>query len=408
MTQAAPAPAPTPPAPDARSFRDALGRFATGVAFVTAAPDGEPAGLIVNSLTSVSLEPPLVAFCPSRSSLTWSRMRRAGRFGVNVLARQHEQFAIRATPAGADRFAGLDWQPGRSGVPLLTHALATLECEIVAEHPTGDHWIVVARVDEVRISPSKDPLVFFAGEFGALQATVRPGRGLAESVPICEGGCRRAECRRRSPWTIAARAMRAGIDYRKRQTTSRREPSGGSDSPAPPLRQRAASRRSLPHSGEAVSGITGSLRGYSLGTGGRSLARDTAIGAMSRRVETIRRAHEALNSGDVDGLVAVCDSSFRLDMSDRVLNPAVYEGHEGIRQFVAEVHEAWETFTWEPEELVESGDLVLALIRSTGRGRGSGVELDRHAAMLWTVPAERAVSLRFFRDRDAARRAAGR
>ena len=141
------------PAPDARSFRDALGRFATGVAFVTAAPDGEPAGLIVNSLTSVSLEPPLVSFSPSRSSLTWSRMRRAGRFGVNVLGRQHERFAGRATPAGADRFAGLDWELGRGGVPLLTDALASLECEIVAEHPAGDHWIVVGRVDDLRISP---------------------------------------------------------------------------------------------------------------------------------------------------------------------------------------------------------------------------------------------------------------
>lgn len=162
------APAPAVPAPDARSFRDALGRLATGVAFVTAAPDGEPAGLIVNSLTSVSLEPPLVSFCPSRSSLTWSRMRRAGYFGVNVLGRQHERFAKRATPAGADRFAGLAWELGRDGVPLLTDALASLECEIVAEHPTGDHWIVVGQVHNMRISPIKDPLVFFAGEFGAL------------------------------------------------------------------------------------------------------------------------------------------------------------------------------------------------------------------------------------------------
>ena len=136
-------------------FRDALGRFATGVAFVTAAPDGEPAGLIVNSLTSVSLEPPLVSFCPSRSSLTWSRMRRAGRFGVNILGRQHERFAKRATPAGADRFAGLNWELGHGGVPLLTDALATLECEIFAEHPAGDHWIVVGRVDDVAPRPSK-------------------------------------------------------------------------------------------------------------------------------------------------------------------------------------------------------------------------------------------------------------
>jgi 3-hydroxy-9,10-secoandrosta-1,3,5(10)-triene-9,17-dione monooxygenase reductase component len=157
------------PALDARSFRDALGRFATGVAFITAAPDNEPAGLIVNSLTSVSLEPPLVSFCPSRSSLTWCRMRRAGRFGVNVLGRQHERFAMRATPAGADRFAGLNWELGPRGVPLLTDALVTLECETVAEHLAGDHWIVVGRVNDVRTPPLKDPLVFFTGAFGTLQ-----------------------------------------------------------------------------------------------------------------------------------------------------------------------------------------------------------------------------------------------
>jgi 3-hydroxy-9,10-secoandrosta-1,3,5(10)-triene-9,17-dione monooxygenase reductase component len=159
----------TAPPPDARSFRDALGRFATGVAFVTAAPDGEPAGLIVNSLASVSLEPPLVSFSPARTSLTWSRMRRARRFGVNVLARQHERFAVRATPAGADRFAGLRWEPGRGGAPLLTDALASLECEIVAEHPAGDHWIVVGRVDDLRVSPVGEPLIFFAGAFGIPQ-----------------------------------------------------------------------------------------------------------------------------------------------------------------------------------------------------------------------------------------------
>jgi 3-hydroxy-9,10-secoandrosta-1,3,5(10)-triene-9,17-dione monooxygenase reductase component len=163
------APAAAAPAPDPSSFRDALGRFATGVALVTAAPDGEPAGLLVNSLASVSLEPPLVSFSPARSSLTWSRMRRTGRFGVNVLARQHERFARLATPAGADRFAGLDWELGRGGVPLLRDALAGLECEIVAEHPAGDHWIVVGRVADLRTSAVKDPLVFFAGAFGALR-----------------------------------------------------------------------------------------------------------------------------------------------------------------------------------------------------------------------------------------------
>jgi 3-hydroxy-9,10-secoandrosta-1,3,5(10)-triene-9,17-dione monooxygenase reductase component len=164
-----PAPTLAAAAPDARAFRDAIGRFATGVAFVTAAPDGEPAGLIVNSLTSVSLEPPLISFCPSRSSLTWSRMRRTGRFGVNVLGRRHERFVARATPAGADRFAGLHWAPGRGGAPLLTDALASFECQIVAEHPAGDHSIVVAQVDHLHIFPIQEPLVFFAGAFKAVR-----------------------------------------------------------------------------------------------------------------------------------------------------------------------------------------------------------------------------------------------
>ena len=156
-------------APDTRAFREALGRFATGVAFVTAAPDGKPAGLIVNSLTSVSLEPPLVAFCPARRSLTWQRMRRTGQFGVSVLSQEQEDFVRRAIPAGADRFAGIDWELGRGGVPLLTDALATLECEIAAEYAVGDHWIVVARVDGLHTRAAGQPLVFFAGAFRALQ-----------------------------------------------------------------------------------------------------------------------------------------------------------------------------------------------------------------------------------------------
>jgi flavin reductase (DIM6/NTAB) family NADH-FMN oxidoreductase RutF len=162
-----------------RTFRDALGRFATGVAFVTAAPDGEPAGLIVNSLASVSLAPPLVSFCPSRTSRTWARMRRAGHFGVSVLGRGHEAFARRAALADTDRFSGLDWSAGPGGVPLVAGALATLECELVAEHPAGDHWIVVGRVVMASSAPPAEPLVFFGGTFG----TVASGGASTSSRP---------------------------------------------------------------------------------------------------------------------------------------------------------------------------------------------------------------------------------
>jgi flavin reductase (DIM6/NTAB) family NADH-FMN oxidoreductase RutF len=164
--------APRRPCIDAREFRDAVGAFATGVAFVTTMVDGEPTGLIVNSLASASLDPPLVSFCASRTSITWSWMRGAARLGVNILARHHEGFVRRAAPAGADRFAGLGWRLVR-GVPLLTDALACLECEIEAEHRAGDHWIVVARVDALRTARERAPLVFFAGAFGGLASESR-------------------------------------------------------------------------------------------------------------------------------------------------------------------------------------------------------------------------------------------
>lgn len=162
-----------PSCTDAQAFRGAMSAFATGVAFVTTTVGGEPVGLIVNSIASVSLEPPLLSFCASRASLTWSRMRGAERVGVNILARHHEGFVRRATPAGADRFAGLAWRLVR-GVPVLTDALASLECEIDTEHRAGDHWIVVARVDALCCRRPRDPLVFFDGAFQSLSSESRP------------------------------------------------------------------------------------------------------------------------------------------------------------------------------------------------------------------------------------------
>ena len=111
----------------------------------------------------------------------------------------------------------------------------------------------------------------------------------------------------------------------------------------------------------------------------------------SENVEIVRRAHEALNSGDADALVALCDARFRLDMSDRIFNPAVYEGHEGIRRFYSEVRDVWESYVWEAEELIVAGSEVVALVRSTGRGRGSGVEVQRETAMVWSVREGRAL-----------------
>ena len=123
-------------------------------------------------------------------------------------------------------------------------------------------------------------------------------------------------------------------------------------------------------------------------------------------VEIVRRAHEALNAGDIDGLVNLCHDDFDLDMSDRVFNPDRYRGHDGIRRFYAEVHEPWERFLWEAEELDDNGDVVVALVRARGWGRGSGLEVDRKAALIWTVQDGKASAARFYRHREAALEAA--
>jgi ketosteroid isomerase-like protein len=128
---------------------------------------------------------------------------------------------------------------------------------------------------------------------------------------------------------------------------------------------------------------------------------------MSARTDIVRRAHDALNRGDAEGLAALCAPDFRLDMSDRVFNPEVYFGHDGIRRFMAEVHEVWETFTWEPTDIKEADDVVLALVHSVGHGRVSGLDIDRRSAMLWRIPDETLLALTFYRDPSAARRAAG-
>ena len=95
------------PTIDSAHYRQVLGHFATGVTVITAIDDGEAVGLAANSFTSVSLEPPLVAFCAAHESTTWPRIRAARRFCVNVLAEDQEDVCRVFAAKGADRFAGV-------------------------------------------------------------------------------------------------------------------------------------------------------------------------------------------------------------------------------------------------------------------------------------------------------------
>jgi 3-hydroxy-9,10-secoandrosta-1,3,5(10)-triene-9,17-dione monooxygenase reductase component len=151
---------------EARRFRDVLGRFATGVTVVTSISDGEPVGMTCQSFSSVSLDPPLVLFCPAKTSRAWPRIHRSGHFCVNLLA--HDQYALsdRMASRGRDKFAGLAWHLSpATGSPLFDGILGYVDCTIEAVHEAGDHDIVVGRVLELESTDVPHPLLFFQGQY---------------------------------------------------------------------------------------------------------------------------------------------------------------------------------------------------------------------------------------------------
>jgi 3-hydroxy-9,10-secoandrosta-1,3,5(10)-triene-9,17-dione monooxygenase reductase component len=153
----------------ARRFRDVLGRFASGVTVVTSLSGQEPVGMTCQSFASVSLEPPLVLFCPARTSRAWPLIRRTGRFCVNVLAEDQAELSEAMASRGTDKFAGVRWSPTRAtGSPLLEGVLGYVDCTIHAVHEAGDHFVVIGRVQGLGVFDDvKHGLTFYEGRYGS-------------------------------------------------------------------------------------------------------------------------------------------------------------------------------------------------------------------------------------------------
>lgn len=174
MADGGPPPAPDvrpdfrPDAGNARAFRDALGRFATGVTLVTVAgPDG-PLGFVANSFSSLSLDPPLVLWSIARSARRFPPFAAAERFAIHILGQAQADWPARFARDGAG-FAGLTLAQDEAGVPVVPGTPCRFDCDRHAVHDGGDHLILIGRVRRV-VPADGAPLVFFQGRYGAFAA----------------------------------------------------------------------------------------------------------------------------------------------------------------------------------------------------------------------------------------------
>lgn len=190
----------TGPAIDPRRFRGVLGNFPTGVAVISAIDDsGQPTGMAIGSFVSVSLDPPLIGFYPTKESRSFARMRTAKSFCVNVIGAHQEDLCRAFAGTAPDKFAGIDWEPAPSGAPRLPGVAAWIDCDFESITPAGDHFHVLGRVRELDAAEATLPLVFFQGGYGRFS----PASMVAIPEPDVIGYLRHADLARNEMESLA-------------------------------------------------------------------------------------------------------------------------------------------------------------------------------------------------------------
>ncbi len=149
-------------------YRAVLGRFASGVTIVTTVDtDGRDQGMTVSAFSSLSLEPPLVLVCIDHGASLWPVLQHASHFAINILGAEQEALSRRFSSREGDRFDGVGFTRGGSGVALLDDTLAAVECTVTARVPQGDHTILVGSVD-FGVARDLQPLLYYRGGYASL------------------------------------------------------------------------------------------------------------------------------------------------------------------------------------------------------------------------------------------------
>jgi 3-hydroxy-9,10-secoandrosta-1,3,5(10)-triene-9,17-dione monooxygenase reductase component len=156
---------------DPRTFRNVLGQFCTGITIITTVSDDAPVGFACQSFAALSLEPPLVLFCPTKVSRSWQAIEASGRFCVNVLTEKQKDVCARFGSKEPDKFAGIDWEASFSGLPAIVGSLAHIDCRVTDVHDGGDHLVVFGAVQSLSEMPKVKPrpLLFYRGDYTGIE-----------------------------------------------------------------------------------------------------------------------------------------------------------------------------------------------------------------------------------------------
>lgn len=147
------------PTPDV--MRHALAGYPTGIAVVAAEIDGRPVGMLANSFTSISLDPPLVSVAFAHTSTTWPALRHAPAWGISVLGDRDAELVRTLSRPGGRRFDGVEMVREGDGALVLPQAVAALTVTLHTEVDAGDHILTLLRVHTARRDIQHDPLVFY-------------------------------------------------------------------------------------------------------------------------------------------------------------------------------------------------------------------------------------------------------
>ncbi|MCV7382049.1 monooxygenase [Mycobacterium alsense] len=160
---------------DPRAFRQVLGQFCTGITIITTVHDDVPVGFACQSFAALSLDPPLVLFCPTKVSRSFKAIQASGRFCVNVLTEEQKDVSARFGSKEPDKFAGIDWHASELGSPIIDRSLAYIDCTVASVHEGGDHFVVFGAVRSLAEFGSNAPtvkprpLLFYRGDYTGIE-----------------------------------------------------------------------------------------------------------------------------------------------------------------------------------------------------------------------------------------------